>query len=141
MPLSHQQPIHADVSSAAAEIYAASVGLNEMLHLSYVTDEMGFGYPTPIELCINNSTAVAFSQGQTRRSKTKMRHIDARQSWVKALRDDSTVKFKWVLTKAGQPCRYIGTKLPGTLTFERLRDELMVRKSIPTVPRAAAPDM
>ena len=98
---------------------------------------MGFGYPTPIELCVDNSTAVAFSQGQTRRSK--LRHIDARQSWVEALRDDSIVKFKWVPTKDN--LADIGTKLLDTLTFERLRDELMVRKSIPAVPRAAAPDV
>ena len=30
--------LHADVSSAAAEIFAASVALNEFLHLAYVTD-------------------------------------------------------------------------------------------------------
>ena len=33
--------IHTDVSSAAAEVYAASIALNELLHLGYVTDEMG----------------------------------------------------------------------------------------------------
>jgi hypothetical protein len=129
--------LHADGSSAAAEICAASVSLNEMLHLGYVTDEMGFGYPTPIELCVDNSMAVAFSQGQTRRSK--MRHIDSRQSWVEALRDDNIVKFKWVPTKDN--LADIGAKLLDTLTFEWLRDELTVRKGIPTVPRAAAPDV
>ena len=44
---------HADVSLAAAEIYAASVGLNEMLHLGYVSDEMGFSFPRPIELRVD----------------------------------------------------------------------------------------
>ena len=76
--------LHADDSSTAAEIFAASVGLNEMLHLGYVSDEMGFKYPTSIKPCADNSTAVAFSQGQTRRSK--LRHIDACQLWVEALR-------------------------------------------------------
>ena len=57
----------------AAEIYAVSVSLNEMLHLGYVTDKMGFTYPTPIELCVDNSTAVAFCQGQMQCSK--MRHM------------------------------------------------------------------
>ena len=116
--------LHADVPSAAAEIYPASAGLNEMLHLGYVSDEMGFNYPTPIELCVDKSTAVAFSQGQTRRSK--MRHIDMRQSWVEALRDDNIVKFKWVPTKDN--ITDIGTKLLDTLTFDRLRDELLVCK-------------
>ena len=68
-----------------------------MLHLGYVSDEMGFSFPQPIELCVDNATAVVFSQEQTRRSK--MRHIDARQSWVVVLRDHNIVKFKWVPTK------------------------------------------
>ena len=129
--------LHADGSSAAAEIYAASVGLNEMLHLGYVTDEMGFGYPTPIELCVDNSTAVAFSQGQTRCSK--MRHVDTHQSWVEALRDDSIARVKWVPTKDN--IADIGTQLLDTLTFERLQEELKVHKSILAVLRAAAPDV
>ena len=36
-----------DVSSAAAEIYAASVALSEICHLSYMTEEMGMEMPTP----------------------------------------------------------------------------------------------
>ena len=68
-----------------------------------------------------------------------MRHINACQSWVKALRNDSIIKFKWVPTKDN--LADIGTKLLDTLTFERLREELMVRKSIPAVPRAATPEV
>ena len=78
-----------------------SVSLNEMLHLGYVLEKMGFNYSMPIELHVDNSTAVAFSQGQTKRSK--MRHIDTFQLWVEALCDDSIVKFKWVLTKDKLP--------------------------------------
>ena len=66
-----------------------------------------------------------------------MRHIDARQSWVEALRDDNIVKFKWVPTKDN--LSDIGTKLLDIQTFKRLRGELMVRKAIPAVPTAAAP--
>ena len=82
---------------------------------------------------------MAFSQGQTQRSK--MRHIDAHQSWVEALRDGSIVKFKWVPTKGN--LADISTKLLSTLTCKRLRDELLqlVCRSIPAVPRAAAPDV
>ena len=68
-----------------------------------------------------------------------MRHIDTRQSWVEVLRDDSIVKFKWVPTKG--TLAEISTELLSTLTFERLQEELMVRKSTPAVPRAAAPDV
>ena len=68
-----------------------------------------------------------------------MRHIDARQSWVKALRDNTIIKFKWVPTKDN--ISDISTQLLGITTFERLRGELMIRKAIPAVPRAAVPDM
>ena len=88
--------IHADVSSAAAKVYAASVALSELLHLSYVTDEMGLPFLKPVKLEVDNTTAVDFSKGSTRRSK--LRHIDARQAWVEAMRDDSLVTLEWVPT-------------------------------------------
>ena len=36
--------LHADISSAAAKIFAASVALSELLHLGYVTSELGLSY-------------------------------------------------------------------------------------------------
>ena len=61
---SAMEDFHADVSSAAAEIYAASVGLNEMLHLGYVSDEMGFRFPQPIELRVDNATLWCSARGR-----------------------------------------------------------------------------
>ena len=72
--------LHADVSSAASEIYAASVALSEFLHLSYVSDEMGWSIGLPLEIQVDNVAAIAFSNGNTRRSK--LRHIDVRQQSV-----------------------------------------------------------
>ena len=46
--------LHADISSAAAEIFAASVALNELLHLGYVTSELGLSYPQPIQYCLRS---------------------------------------------------------------------------------------
>ena len=40
--------LHADVSSAAVEIYAGSVGLSQGMWLSYVSDELGISFPTPV---------------------------------------------------------------------------------------------
>ena len=60
--------LHADTSSAAAEIIAASVALNELLHLGYVTSELGLDYPQPIELEVDNATGITFSKDQVRRS-------------------------------------------------------------------------
>ena len=48
--------LHTDISSAAAEIFAASVALNELLHLGYVTPELGLSLPQPIMLEVDNAT-------------------------------------------------------------------------------------
>ena len=92
MPVCHPQckDIHPDVSSAAAEIYAASIALNECLHLSYVVEEMGNPLQMPIDIEVDNTTAIAFSKDRIQRSKLK--HIDVRQAWVEALRDGSLCK-------------------------------------------------
>ena len=83
------QPADSGVSghpSAAAEIFAASVALNKLLHLGYVTSELGLSYPQPIMLEVDNATAITFLKDQVRRSK--LRHLDCRQAWVEALRDE-----------------------------------------------------
>ena len=72
------------------------VALNEFLHLSYVTDKMMFDFPVLLTLEVDNQTTIHFGKGSTKHSK--MKHIDVRQSWVEALRDDTIVKFdcrKW----------------------------------------------
>ena len=86
--------LHADVSSAAAEIYAASVALSEMCYLSYISDEMGVPIRLPFRLQVDNSTCLAFGEDQIQRSK--LRHIDCRQEWVLALRDAKVVQMEWV---------------------------------------------
>ena len=55
--------LHADVSSAAAEIYAASVALSRLMHMSYVCDKMGQEFPMPIEIGVDNATAITFAAG------------------------------------------------------------------------------
>ena len=127
--------MHADVSSAASEIYAASVALNEFLHLAYITDELGFSFPSPIPLEVDNATAILSSKGTTRRSK--LRHIDARQAWVAALRDDSIVNLIKVDTKDN--LADLNSKLLDEHNFERLHDQIMTRRPIPEVKGAAAP--
>ena len=58
-----------------------------------------------------------------------MRHIDARQGWVMALRDGDLVKLVKVDTKDN--LADLGTKLLDPDTFERLRDRMMVCHSNP----------
>ena len=45
---------HADTSSAAVEVYAAGNMTHEMLHLSYVAEDMGIKFPAPAILQVDN---------------------------------------------------------------------------------------
>ena len=71
---------------------------SEFLHLSYVSDEMGWSIDLPLEIRVDNAAAIAFSGGNTRRSK--LRHIDVRQQWVTQLRNAEVCKLVKVDTKA-----------------------------------------
>ena len=125
-----------DVSSAAAEIFAASVALNELLHLGYVTSELGLEFPSPIHLEVDNATAIVFSKNQVRRSK--LRHIDARMAWVEALRDDKLVKL--VKVDTAENLADLNSKLLSPVRFRYLVDKILVRRSLPTQPKAVVTD-
>ena len=113
--------LHPDVSSGAAEIYAASVALNEILHLSYIAEEMGASMDKPLHIKIDNTAAIAFANGRVRRSKLK--HIDVRQEWVQALRDHSVVQAEYVNTKNNKANFF--TKILDNETFLKFRGDLM----------------
>ena len=76
---------HADTSSGAVEIYAAGNATQDIISLSYVVEEMGLDFPYPFVLELDNMAAKIFADGSAQRSKLK--HIDARQEWVRTLRD------------------------------------------------------
>ena len=134
VPVCHPEmdDLHPDMSSAAAEVYAASIALAEFLHLSYINDEMGYG-TIPIVIGVDNSTAIAFSENSTKRSK--MRHIDCRQLWVQALRNRKLCKLIKVGTEENLSDMF--TKILGPIRFEQLRDQMMVREPLPTASAAA----
>jgi hypothetical protein len=113
---------HADVSSGAAEVYAAANATFEFLHLSYVVDEMGnFEFPKPMEMQLDNTTAEVFMKNTA--FKSKLKHIDCRQEWVKMLREKSILVPKHVNTKDN--LADIFTKILGKQDFQRLCSRLM----------------
>ena len=65
--------------------------------LSYVSDELRISFPTPVSIGADNVTAMAYGNGTVKRSK--IRHIDAQQDWVGAMRDSSICKLCKVDTK------------------------------------------
>ena len=114
---------HADVSSGANEIYAAGNATHECLHLSYIADEMGIDFPKPIPLQMDNTTAESFAKNNAK--KTKLKHIDAHQEWVKVLRDKSILVPVHVPTKRN--LADIFTKILTVPEFTRLRNMIMVQ--------------
>ena len=125
--------LHPDMSSAAAEIYAASVALGEFMHLSYINDEMGFGPISPLNIGVDNSTAIAFSEHSNKRSK--LRHIDCRQLWVQALRDRNLCRLVKVGTEENLSDMF--TKILGPIKFEAVRDKMMYNHPLPEAAKAA----
>ena len=129
---SRLKELHPDMSFGAAEIYAASVTLTEVMHLSYLMEEMGHDMALPYTIRVDNTAAIAFSKGNVRRSKLK--HIDARQQWVQYLRDKELCRLEYVNTKENLADFY--TKILDTDTFERLRGQMMVERPLPAAAAA-----
>jgi hypothetical protein len=75
---------HADVSSAAAEIYAMGTATmdSDILALSCVCSEAGILFPRTLVLQVDNAAAQAFASQTTYSGKSRLRHVDARQEWI-----------------------------------------------------------
>ena len=56
-----------------------------IMGLSYVVEEMGMTFPFPFTLEMDNDAARIFCLGSAH--KTKLKHIDCRQEWVRTLRN------------------------------------------------------
>jgi hypothetical protein len=89
---------HADVSSAAAEIYAAGTAVMDFLGLSYVASEAGVEFPAVITLQVDNAACQAFASSRRFYGRSRLRHVDARQHWVQCLRDSELVRTVHVPT-------------------------------------------
>ena len=114
---------HADTSSGAVEVYAAGNAAADFLHMAHVLDEMNIPFPEPAPLQIDNKATVAFSKRTA--MKTKLKHIDVRQEWVKSLRDANIFKHTHVPTKLNLADLF--TKILSSIVFCGLRDRLLHR--------------
>ena len=118
---------HADVSSGGVETYATGNATYEILDISYLAEEAGMKFPFPFLLQMDNTTAEAFCNETVKRSKLK--HIDCRQEWVKLIRDKSIMVPIHVDTKLNLADLF--TKILDSNTFVFLRDKMMVPCSLP----------
>jgi hypothetical protein len=92
-----------------------------MLHLSYITEEMNIPFPRPFVPQMDNATAECFAQNTC--FKSKLKHIDNRQEWMKILRGRDICTPMHVPTNDN--LADILTKILPVATFERLRDQLL----------------
>ena len=75
----------ADVSSAAAEVYAAGNVTMDILVLSYVCSEAGVAFPARFNLHIDNAAAQSFASQTSYSGKSQLRHVDARHLFAGAI--------------------------------------------------------
>jgi hypothetical protein len=117
---------HADVSSAAVEIYSAGNATFDILATKYVVEEMGMEFPTPFTLEMDNDAARIFVNATAQ--KTKLKHIDCRQEWVRTLRNKDVCNPVHIPTKDN--LSDIFTKILSGPEFERLRAMCMKEHDI-----------
>jgi hypothetical protein len=92
-----------------------------MLQLSYIAEEIGMSFPKPAILEMDSAAAEAFTNDTVIR--TKLKHIDQRQEWVRVLRDKDLIVPKHVPTHDNLADFF--TKILTEDTFVRQRDQMM----------------
>ena len=112
--------------SGASEVYAMGNASLELVHLGYCMEEMHIDFPEVINLQVDNTTAEAFANDTV--TKSKLKHIDCRQEWVKAIRDADMFKVTHVDTDHNL-ADFFTKILPGP-KFRQLRDSFMTKKTL-----------
>ena len=82
------------LSSAQAELQSLSTGVQLGLHLWYIAHELGIEVGQKMHTFVDASAAISFAQNIG--SKTRMKHIDIRESWVQQLRDNNKLQINKV---------------------------------------------
>ena len=90
-------------------------------------EEIGLTFPFPIILQIDNDACKVFMNNSA--GKTKLKHIDCRQEWVRTLRNKDIVRATHVDT--ADNLADIFTKILEKQIFKRLRDRIF--KKLKTV--------
>ena len=119
---------HADMSSAAVEIFAVGNATLDVMGLSYVVEEMGMTFPFPFTLEMDNGAARIFCLLVGSAHKTKLKHIDCRQEWVRKLRDRDIMTPVHVDSKDNDAVLF--TKILSREPFEMVRNRIMVEHNV-----------
>ena len=101
----------------------------DVLALSYVASEANVDFPSPFVLQVDNSAAQALACQQRYAERSRLRHIDARLEWVRALRDSNLVRVVHVSTHDN--LSDLLTKAPSVGAFTAMRNRMMTFHHIP----------
>ena len=115
---------HPDRSSGASETRGAGNATMDFLHLSYIAREAGIQFPKPFVLQIDNDAARIFAMDTCFRSR--MKHIDCAQEWVRILRDKQICLPSHVNTDDN--LADIFTKILSVEKFRIMRGRIMVER-------------
>ena len=96
----------------------------QRLALSYVCEEAGIPFELPFTIHIDNQAAISYMTRRDFAGRTKLRHIDARASWVETLRDAKLVAPRYIPTES-QLADWM-TKGLVEHKFTRFRNKLML---------------
>ena len=84
-------------SSTEAEIYGCSNAATHAMHVSYIAEELGYDFPKPFVMLMDNAAAEVFCNNTA--SYTRLKHIDLRQQWVALIRNSGIMVPKHIDTK------------------------------------------
>ena len=117
---------HADISSAAVEIFSVGNATMSIMGLSYVVEEMGMAFPIPFTLEMDNDAARIFCIGAAH--KTKLKHIDCRQEWVRTLRNRDIMTPVHIDSELNDADLF--TKILARGPFEKVHNRVMVEHNV-----------
>ena len=110
------------ISVGEGETYAASNGIMAFMQDSYIAGEAHLSdFPEPMIINMDSSVAESFMKNTC--LKSKMKHIDVRQTWVRTMRDASIAVPHHVASCDNWAD--IFTKILQRIAFCRVRDLLM----------------
>ena len=101
-----------------AEVMAYTNGVTDFMQLSYIASELNIEFPAPMTIQTDSTVAIAFSSNTM--LKTKMKHIDVRQNWIRIIRDLSVAQPMHCRSEANI-ADYLTKIFPGTKWHQFLK--------------------
>ena len=121
---------HATTSSGESEVFALGQACKSFMWAKYVLEDMAFEFPTPLQVGVDATTALAFTRGGYTPT-SKLRHVRQQQQWVQDIRGPL---FTYVHVPTDSNKSDLGTKQMGGVRFQYLRS--LVMKPLPAAIQA-----